>query len=243
MASQRQSFVEERCKTANMSTVPIMCGLERLIQTAPTPELRTYAGLFVAASHVSSRGSDILRSRDLRLAVDALLGQARMKNSDVWVDWAASRKGYVLDDWADIWPLCLAENNLPGVDFTVFGVNETRDTRLHQPGSYADCNKALSLLLQCPEVGLDANEACTYTVHNFKHFQIACVLQLMPSATSVHEDMGHWSVNSSMPRRYNSAACSRELIGRATVVDAIRKGWTPAGMGELPKAVPSNYGA
>ena len=40
-----------------------------------------------------------------------------------------------------------------------------------------------------------------------------------------------------MPNRYDRATCATELRLRDSVLDSIRKGWSPAGMFEVPTSV------
>ena len=63
--------------------------------------------------------------------------------------------------------------------------------------------------------------------------------QLRLSVDGVN-DMGHWAPNSSMPQRYDAAACVSELIHKNEVVCAVRSGWDLVDAGCVP-LIPESF--
>ena len=78
-------------------------------------------------ANASGRASDIIRSRNLRLAGHALLAEARMENLQLWIPWAAIGSGLMLEDWAREWMSELPTHDLPGFYFVVYGINGSAD--------------------------------------------------------------------------------------------------------------------
>jgi len=74
------------------------------------------------------------------------------------------------------------------------------------------------------------------SLHSPRTFLATCANQLGWSRED-REKLGRWAPGSNMPNRYDRATCATELRLRDSVLDSIRKGWSPAGMFEVPTSV------
>ena len=84
---------------------------------------------------------------------------------------------------------------------------------------------------------MSAQSSLLYTCHSFRHFDPTLRRQLNISSEGISE-MGHWSLNSAMPLKYDSAACVHELLNKNVVTQAFCSGWDPVELGCIPHAVP-----
>ena len=142
----------------------MLSDMEHAIESGATAPLRAYAGVCSCLAHGVLRWKDLIRSEDLHLTNDALVGVAwRMKRKLRKQPWAALRRGLTNTDWALRWLKALALDNMPGEDFVIFGVS--RDFRSFRPrvACFADAVAAMRMLLM--SFGMDAALALTFTMH------------------------------------------------------------------------------
>ena len=59
--------------------------------------------------------------------------------------------------------------------------------------------------------------------HSFRHIYVTAGRQLKMPTDQINE-MGHWGLNSEMPRVYDSAACTSVRAAKATVTDGTQGG-------------------
>jgi hypothetical protein len=201
---------------------------------------RLVAGTCAALAHGCLRWSDLQRLTELRLTRTALAGRSwRIKNQGTRTrPWAAVRVGISGDDWAAPF-VALRDEVLRGhPDADWCPPRPDGDDLLPGlPATYADALLAMRRLLTEPPLSLDWTEACTFSLHSWRHW--------LPTATNqlnvAKEDrctVGHWSANSAMPDRYDAAACVRELAVKSAVVAAYRRGWRRVGDFEIPLPEP-----
>ena len=85
--------------------------------------------------------------------------------------------------------------------------------------------------------GMGPEVALTFTLHSWRHLFPTAARQLRLSDTEQVE-IGHWSVGSAMPRRYDSAACVTELTAKSAICSAFNKGVVFSG-GRLHRLTPT----
>ena len=221
---------------AKMATTKMLRSMEEFIQAAPTPPLQVYAGVMCALAHGVLRWKDLQRSDRLHLTADALVAVTwRMKKKKVQQPWAALRIGLSGIDWAGEWVSCLEDNNMPGEDFVVLAVSRDLTKFTSRIGAYNDGVNTLRALLVLD--GMEPRDALQFTLHSWRHLFPTAARQLrLPEHEQV--EIGHWATGSSMPRRYDSAACVTELIAKTVITDAFRSGWELAEPGCVPSPAP-----
>ena len=233
------SGLQEPALQAREITIDIMIALENFAATAPTQQLRCYAGFFILLGCSSLRAADAIRTRSLRLAEHSISGVSRMKGKHRWTRWFTDRFGFSGVEWSARWVNELSLADLPGPDFVLRAANGAMDQWLDRPAEYDDVRRALhlTLVLAC---SLSAAEAVLYNPHGFRHLLVSVGQQLRAFGVVSESDLerlGHWSKGSVMPIRYDAAAGVSELRARAALLNVVRNGWRPAKDGELPSAV------
>ena len=97
------------------------------------------------------------------------------------------------------------------------------------PAKYATVRRRLDSLITA--WGLDC--AGTITLHSPRNFlpSLGCQQGLSCEART---RLGHWSISSAMPERYNRLACVDELRIRNDLMEKLRDGWRPVAPFEVP---------
>ena len=238
----------EAANTASCNSRSARCATDDMIRHAEAvvgdetrcDRTRLVAGTCAALAHGCLRWSDLQRLTELRLTRTALAGRSwRIKNQGTRTrPWAAVRVGISGDDWAAPF-VALRDEVLRGhPDADWCPPRPDGDDLLPGlPATYADALLAMRRLLTEPPLSLDWTEACTFSLHSWRHW--------LPTATNqlnvAKEDrctVGHWSANSAMPDRCDAAACVRELAVKSAVVAAYRRGWRRVGDFEIPLPEP-----
>ena len=222
---------------AQMATPKMLIDMEHAVWTAPTAPLRAYAGAMCALGHGVLRWKDLQRSEQVHLTPDAIVAVTwRMKKKKVRQPWAALRIGLSGEDWAAEWIKCLESFGMPGTDFMLLAVSKDLTLFKDKVATYSDGINALRALLVL--AGMPPDEAMGFTLHSWRHLFPTAARQLrLPEHEQV--ELGHWATGSSMPRRYDSAACVTELIAKSAVSSALRAGWAIAAPGCVPRAPPT----
>ena len=231
-----REFAASQATSAEMATVKMLADMEHAVSHAPGVPLKVYAGVMCALGHGVLRWKDLQRSSQLHLTADAIVGVTwQMKRKRVQIPWAALRFGISGDDWAGTWISLMDPHGMPGPDFVVHAT--TRDFTSFTPriGGYADGVNAMRALLILS--GMSATCAMQFTLHSWRHLFPTAARQLrLPEHEQV--EMGHWATGSSMPRRYDAAACVTELIAKNAVSSAFKSGWVIAEAGCVPMDPP-----
>jgi hypothetical protein len=222
---------------AKMATTKMLRVMEGFVTSAPTAPLRVYAGVMCVLAHGVLRWRDLQRSEQLHLTSDALVAVTwRMKKKKVQQPWAALRVGLSGFDWAGEWASCLDTHDMPGSDFVVLSVSRDMTRFTSRIGTYSDGVNTLRALLVLD--GMEPREAMQFTLHSWRHLFPTAARQLrLPEHEQV--EIGHWVTGSSMPRKYDSAACVTELIAKTAISDAFRSGWELAAPGCVPSPPPA----
>ena len=234
--------IQEEPQGALTPSVEMIKGLERLITTGATPQIRCIAGFFVCLTFASARASDTQASKDLKLLPDAVGGVALLKNKKTWTKWFCSRQG-LCGDWASSWMEELAVEGLPGTDFILLAPNSSYDQWLDRPAEYADFRRAVHFLLGfC--LNLPLEEAVLYNPHSFRHFLIESSQQLRAMKFCTTDDverLGRWKPGSGMPDVYDNQSGVSDLISRHRVISALVSGWRPVTEGQIPEVPVFDY--
>ena len=219
----------------------MIIGIEVLLSTGPTAQIRCLAGFFLLLAFCAARSSDAQGSRRLGLTKDAFTGESILKTGKTWTKWFCNRQGFTCD-WAALWLEELRGQGLPEPDFILWAPNSSCDDWLDRPASYPDLRRCLHFLLHMHH-GMALDEAVTFNPHSFRHFlvesgqQLRC-LKICDDADL--ERLGHWAKGSEMPNNYDNAAGVSELMARVKIMNALRQGWRPAREGEIPLAIPGS---
>ena len=241
------SLVKERAANALCPSIEMVKGLASQIVDAPSPQLRTFAGLCVLAVENSCGFREANRVRKMYLTDDALVGESRAKNHDSWMPWAAYRIGVCGRDWAKDWLYELSMVGLPGEDFVLNASTRDGCRWLPRVAEHPDANAMLRLLLTLPPHDLSVNEASSFGFHGLKKLYPTLGIQLKAIGAITDERgierLGHWAKNSSMPDLYNDEQCVAELHTRSIVAKAVLGGWRPAAFGCVPMPVSSSSNA
>ena len=240
-SKSRAGVIKEPPVPALTPSVELMTRLERMIDAAPTIQLRCLCGFFVLLGLGSGRASDTIASKDIKLTKDSITGKSVLKNKElIWTQWFCARRGLV-SDWAEAWLEQLHEAGLPGDDFILKAFNGACDQWIERPAVYSDLRRGLHFVLHAC-LGWPIQDAVLYNPHAFRHFLVESGQQLRSLGLCSEEDLerlGHWSKGSSMPATYDNAAGVSELKARYKVIEAFQTGWRPARQGELPSALPT----
>ena len=215
--------------------VEVIRQIEDLIDCGDTVQIRCLAGFFCLLAYGTGRCTDAVQSRNVRLAGEAIMGEALMKNKKVWTKWVCARIG-LCGDWAAKWMDVLADEGLPGGDFILWAPNSAYDGWFERPAEYHDLRRALHFILHC-HCGMELRKAVEYNPHCFRHFMVESGQQLRSLKLCSEGDiekLGHWKKGSAMPDSYDNASGVSELQARHFVSNALRSGWVPAEEGELP---------
>ena len=74
-------------------------------------------------------------------------------------------------------------------------------------------------------LGMSPEEACTYSLHSWRHVVITGGRQLpIPLSRDQQNEVGHWVVNSNMPNMYDAVASSVEMQAKKRVVEFFQRG-------------------
>ena len=233
----KTSVIMEPQKEGKCPSMEVVIGLEALVTSAPTSQLRLMAGLLCCAVHNSCRGSDIQRTRMMMRTSNTVTGESRFKGVRRWKQWAFPVASFGDKPWVDHWLNELESSGDKGLDYLLQGTNSVCDSWAGRPAEHKDLNNALKVLLMLPPIGFDSVQASEYTPHGLKHFEIMCGTQLdFPS--TVMDNLGHSCSGSKMPAKYNSEKCVREAKYRFRIIAAVKKGWMPQMEGELAMPEP-----
>ena len=232
-----REFAAAQAVAAEMATIKMLSDMEHFVKSAPTLPLRIYAGVMCTLGHGVLRWKDLQRSSQLHLTPDALVGVTwQMKRKKIQVPWAALRMGLNSEDWAGTWIDLLQSAEMPGQDFVVYATRRDFSSFTTRIGTYTDGVNAMRSLLILS--GMTPENALCFTLHSWRHLFPTAARQLrLPEHEQV--EIGHWATGSSMPRRYDSAACVTELIAKTAVTSAFKSGWQIADAGCVPSAPPA----
>ena len=210
---------------------------ERMVVEHPSVVVRAYAGIICALTHGMLRWSDVQRSQQLHLTLDAVTGRSVMKNQNFLTPWAAPRRGFLDFDWGGPWLKALKDIGLPGKDFLVYGISRDCLHMQFRIAEYKDCLLFMRTMLVQSPFNLTKEQAATFTVHGFRHVYNTAMRQMNIRTDNI-EDAGHWKRGSAMALTYDSAECVLELSTKENVRLAVAAGWRRVDAACLPNPVP-----
>ena len=223
-------------KQAACPSLGNLAAMEDLVFSAPSVVLKIFAGFVCLLAHGCLRYADAQHSTDVHLTTDAIIGSCwKMKKRKGHVRWAALRVGVTGQDWGSEWISHLRSAGLPGKDFIVQSPSPSWTHFKNKPASYNDVASAMRALLLIKD--MPATEALCFTPHSWRHVYPTLGRQLQLSDEQM-TDVGHWTVRSGMPRRYDAAACVTELAAKSFILSAVAEGWKPVPEGCVPCPAP-----
>jgi hypothetical protein len=228
---------KKRPKHAKPPSEDVIGNLEKLVEEGPTAQLRCAAGLFALLAHTSHRGLDGIRSRGMTVTETAFAGESLVKTSDVWTPWVIPLVGFSGIPWPQQWLQVLCTAGLPGPDYVLNGFDGCCKKWLPRPATVNDLETAFRVLLQTPPNTFSADEAAEMSVHGLRSYYITALTQ-MRARKSDRERVGRWRPGSAMPDHYDAIEGTAELMVRAKVTDAVKRGWRLSKPNEVPMKVP-----
>ena len=141
---------------------------------------------------------------------DTIYGQSLMKKQGVRT-WIGMKVGFSNLDWGSQFMGLLTEHGMPCEDFTFRCPLPNLSGFREKPATFVSILHAVRLIL-VSYLGMSVEEACTYTLHSWRHVYITAGRQLQqPLSVDEQTEVGHWTKNSAMPARYDANTCSVEL--------------------------------
>ena len=131
----------------------------------------------------------------------------------------------------------MSEAGLPGPDFILWNASKHAERFCNTIAEYSGVQCVMRTLLCRPPFSLQPAAAKRYTLHGFRHIYITAMRQLEFPAGQIN-DSGHWRRDSEMPRVYDAAEATAELVAKNKVRIAIAAGWRRAAPGCLPPPSP-----
>ena len=223
-------------ESAKMIPIGIVESLERGIFTARTGVLKVFCGLGCLLTFGIKRWSDAQHISSMELAGDSLVVKSwKSKKKKSSISWGALRVGFTnRTGWAEEFLKILNEFGFPGEDFLITAPRTDLLGFTKTPARWGDAERGIHAALI--EVGVDVDEAISYSLHSFRHLLVTCARQLGMPEPSI-DVMAGWKVKASsgMPSVYDSVAVSAELLHKKAVHDNIRRGWQLVPSGEIPQ--------
>ena len=198
--------------------------------------VRVFAGLCACLTHGTLRWSDFQRSK-VTLGEDAILGEGEMKRVGQRA-WACPRKGFSGLDWGSDFTE-LIESEMKGSntkDFVLYKPNSTFTGFTDQPCTYDDALNAIRAVL-CKVCKMHPSEACTYTLHSWRHFYPSAARQRRMTEEEQCA-IGHWSKGSKMPEHYDSVVSTIEMAAKEAIIKFFRSGGDLVEAGRFPMPNP-----
>jgi hypothetical protein len=125
---------------------------------------------------------------------------------------------------------------MPGEEFVLLKPHFSYLSFTNRMASFPDMLNAMRYVL-VQFLHLSIEEACTYTLHSWRHLYPSASRQML-MANDLGCEIGHWVTGSRMPERYDSVASSKELAAKNAIIAEIRQGRKLAAPGEIPVGVP-----
>jgi hypothetical protein len=194
---------------------------------------RIIAGLCCTLCHGAVHWKDFQDAATFSRATDALVGASDMKKQGMRF-WLALKVGFSGENWGDVFFTLLEDEGMPCADFVLMKPCPSLAKFVNKPASYCDALDAVRMLFTV-ELGMTVEEACTYTLHSFRHVLITAGRQLgKPLSRDQQNEVGHWVINSTMPNLYDANACSMEIMTKNRIVSEFGGNKELAKVGEIP---------
>ena len=218
-----------------MIPIEVVRKLEHGVTSASTMILKVFCGLACLLTHGAKRWSDAQRLRELFITEDAVVVCSwKSKKKKRQIKWSAMRQGFESVDWAKNFLEALALCDLPGEDYLLLALRTDLMGFTKTPARWGDAERGIHAALI--DVGLDVDEAISFSMHSFKHLYPTAARQLGMDEPLIDVMCG-WAAKSSsgMPAVYDSVSASAELVHKAYVCKNVQAGWHTAEEGRLPE--------
>ena len=222
-------------EAARMIPIEVVRKLEHGAKGASTTILKIFCGLACLLTHGAKRWSDAQRLKELFITEDAVVVCSwKSKKKKRQIKWSAMRQGFEKVDWAENFLEALKLCDLLGEDYLLLAARNDFMGFTKTPARWGDAERGIHAALI--DVGLDVDEAISYSMHSFKHLYPTAARQLGMDEPLIDVMCG-WAVKSSsgMPAVYDSVAASAELVHKSYVCKNVQAGWRIADEGCLPE--------
>ena len=240
-AQKQQSAVktEEAREQAPAMTQVMLEGLIHLLHGANScgnSGVCIYVGFVITLALACLRWSDLQKSMGIKLSKDSLYGESwKSKRKICRMPWAAPRRDWHGWDWACVFHTELCRYiDLDTADFVVPAPAQN-GARLEvllpvRPARYIEALNAFRVVL-----GLlgGVKDPLAWSLHS-PRFYFPSLAGQMGLSLEQRRSLGRWGPASGMPVRYDRARCVTELLMKATMIQKLKSGFTPAGDFELP---------
>ena len=218
---------------ARCPSIALVVQLEEIVvNEMKTDVIRCIAGYCCVLAHGCLRWKDFQSADNVQEAADAILGSSYMKHQGVR-SWAALKKGFSGVNWGSSFFALLRKFGMPAEGFVLLCPTSDMKGFRERAASFSDALHAMRFLLVV-ELGMSPEDACTYSLHSWRHVMITAGRQLPnPLSKDQQTEVGHWVTNSSMPRSYDAVASSVEMQAKKRVVDFFQDGREMLAPGEL----------
>ena len=219
---------------AVMIPVEVVKRLEEGVFRARTGLLKIFCGLGCLLTFGVKRWSDAQHVAEMTIAGDALVVKSwKSKKKKRAILWGALRSGFCGTDWVTPFMRSLKEYGFPGEDYLITAPRTDLMGFTKTPARWGDAERGIHAALI--EVGVDVDEAISYSLHSFRHLLVTAARQLGMPEPSI-DVMAGWASKSAsgMASVYDSVPVSAEFVHKKAVHDNIRRGWTLVPVGEIP---------
>ena len=229
-------------KSVQAHCIPVetMIQFESMACGAKTQPLQCFAGIAILCAYGLKRWSDVqfvIGTAMVLTDVALVVATYKSKRKDEVMYWVCPRRSVSGVDWIPLWLKCMNLFDLPSSDFMCRRISQDLRTFTNRPADWADMNRVLHAALVI--LGMQAPQACAFTMHSFRHVMPTCAFQLKLAEPEV-KAMGQWGSKPAIARQYDAAMIANELAAKDWVIQNLSAGWRPVSAGYLPKraAVP-----
>ena len=195
--------------------------------------------LFLA--HGVLRWKDLQSSKGIRKMKHAFIGRSYMKKQGNR-SWICLLVGFSCNEWGEeAWAL-LRTYGFPTASYFLAQFNKNYTGFLERAASYSNVLNAVRFYL-VKVLYLTIEDACTYTLHSFRHLYPTMARQMILS-NEEQTEIGHWTKPkclSSMPDHYDAISSSVEITAKNKIVWAFQHGRRICGPGEIPVPLEGKY--
>ena len=224
-------------KPARCPSIALVTKIERMVlDKALGDVIRIIAGLCCVLTHGALRWRDFQSSRTFEEAPDALLGSSIMKRQGVR-SWVALKGGFSGLNWGTPFFELLKKYDMPTSEAILKCPTPDLKGFRDRGASFSDALHAMRMLF-VTHLSMTAEEACSYTLHGWRHVVITAGRQLpIPLSRDQQNEVGHWVANSNMPNTYDAVASSVEMNAKKRVIEFFQDGKELVAPGEFRREI------
>ena len=231
-----------RPKSAPAPTDEVIRTLEDIVMNISgewTVAARLTAGGCLLATFACLRWDQMYSLQDFTLKETAIAGLSwKDKVNDVPQHWACPVKGLTGAEWGKVFFNLRNANTHTEADWLLPKPTTGDTIDPNTPMSYRNFSDAARHVLnQAFKYKAPKEALAKLTPHSWRHWAPTVAAQLPFLSEEDKRIVGHWSSNSTMPSRYDSAHCAKELQIKQSILDAYSKGWSKVDAFEIPSVI------